>query len=512
VIELGTTPLALDDVARVARGDESVRLGAAARERMRASRAVVDRAVRDQRVVYGVTTGFGELKDRHIPAAQVRALQLNLLRSHAAGVGRYAGREVARAMVLLRAASLARGFSGCRPELVEALLALLENDVTPVIPLQGSVGASGDLAPLAHLALVLVGEGEAWLGLGSRPDAGRMPASLALRGAGLQPIELEAKEGLALINGTQLSTAIAVLACVDAEALWEASVLAAALSTEVLLGSFHPAREDVQALRPYAGAAVTAARLRAYSAGSALVESHKNCGRVQDAYSLRCVPQVLGATWDALDHVSTQLGTEIESVNDNPIVFPDGDDVVSAGLFHAQPVALVADYLKIAIAELASISERRIDRLLDARVSDLPPVLAAQPGLESGYMLAQYTAAALVSENKVLAHPASVDSIPTGGGIEDHVSMAPIAARHLRMVVDNAARVVALELLCACRALEFRRPLTGGPGSERLYGTVRRLVPTPEGDRPLSEPCETIARWVLSDGPLRLAEELLSPS
>jgi histidine ammonia-lyase len=395
---------------------------------------------------------------------------------------------------------------------VDALLALLENDVTPVIPLQGSVGASGDLAPLAHLALVLVGEGEAWLGLGSRPDAGRMPASLALRGAGLQPIVLEAKEGLALINGTQLSTAIAVLACVDAEALWEASVLAAALSTEVLLGSFQPAREDVQMLRPYAGAAVTAARLRAYSAGSALVESHQNCGRVQDAYSLRCVPQVLGATWDALDHVSTQLGIEIESVNDNPIVFPDSGDVVSAGLFHAQPIALAADYLKIAVAELASLSERRIDRLLDARVSDLPAVLAGAPGLESGYMLAQYTAAALVSENKVLAHPASVDSIPTGGGIEDHVSMAPIAARHLRMVVDNAAHVVALELLCACRALEFRRPLTGGPGSERLYGTVRRLAPAPEGDRPLSEPCETVARWVLSDGPLRLAEELLPAS
>jgi histidine ammonia-lyase len=509
VIELGSTPLALDDVARVARGDVPVRLAGVARERMRASREVVERAVREQRVVYGVTTGFGELKDRHIPPDQVRTLQLNLLRSHAAGVGRYAPRDVARAMVLLRAASLAQGYSGCRPELVDALLALLENDVTPVIPLQGSVGASGDLAPLAHLALVVVGEGEAWLGLGERPDVGRMPASLALRGAGLQPLVLEAKEGLALINGTQLSTAIAVLACVDAEALWEAAVLAAALSTEVLLGSFQPAREDVQALRPYAGATVTASRLRAYSAGSALVESHRDCGRVQDAYSLRCVPQVLGATWDALDHVGTQLGIEIESVNDNPVVFPDSGDVVSAGLFHAQPVALAADYLKIAVAELASLSERRIDRLLDGRESQLPPVLANSPGLESGFMLAQYTAAALVSENKVLAHPASVDSIPTGAGIEDHVSMAPIAARHLRMVVDNAARVVAMELLCACRALEFRRPLTAGPGSERLYAAVRRLVPAPEGDRPLSEACETLARWVLSEGPLRLAEEFL---
>ena len=230
---------------------------------------------------------------------------------------------------------------------------------------------------------------------------------------------------------------------------------------------------------------------------------------MQDAYSLRCVPQVLGATWDALDHVSTQLGTEIESVNDNPIVFPDSGDVVSAGLFHAQPVALAADYLKIAVAELASLSERRIDRLLDARVSELPAVLAATPGLESGYMLAQYTAAALVSENKTLSHPASVDSIPTGAGIEDHVSMAPIAGRHLRQVVDNSAHVLALELLCAARALEFRRPLRAGLGSERLYGAVRRLVPAPEGDRPLSGIAETLARWVQSAGPERLAQQVV---
>ena len=509
MIELGSRPLTLDDVAKVARDNERVRLSAEARERMRASRAVVESAVKDQRIVYGVTTGFGELKDRHIPAEQVRQLQLNLLRSHAAGVGRYAPRDVVRAMILLRAASLARGFSGCRPVIVESLLALLEEDVTPVIPLQGSVGASGDLAPLAHLALVLVGEGEAWLGLGSRPDAGRMPASLALRGAGLQPVELEAKEGLALVNGTQLSTAIAVLACVDSRALWESAVAAAALSTEVLLGSFQPAREEVQALRAYRGAQEVAERLRSYSEDSGLVESHKNCGRVQDAYSLRCTPQVLGASWDALEHVGEQLTIEIDSVNDNPLVFADSGDIVSAGLFHAQPVGMVADYLKIAVAEIASLSERRIDRLLDKATSDLPPVLATNPGLESGYMMAQYTAAALVSENKVLAHPASVDSIPTGGGIEDHVSMAPIAARHLRMVVDHAARVIALELLCACRALEFRRPLMAGRGSERVYGAVRRIAPAPEGDRPLSGPCEDVARWVLSGAPVRLAEELI---
>jgi len=510
VITLGSRPLTLDDVVRVAREGERVSLGAEARARMAASRAVVERAVRDGRVVYGVTTGFGELKDRRIDPEQVRALQLNLLRSHSAGVGRYAPRDVVRAMTVLRAASLARGHSGCRPEIVEGLLALLEHDITPVVPLQGSVGASGDLAPLAHLASALVGEGEAWLGLGIKPDSGRMPASLALRGAGLQPLTLEAKEGLALVNGTQFSTALALLAAADARSVWEASVAAAALSTEVLLGSFAPAREEVQRLRPYAGALETARRLRAYSEDSALVASHQNCGRVQDAYSLRCAPQVLGASWDALVHAESQLAIEIESVSDNPVVFPANDEVVSAGLFHAQPVGMVADYLKIAVAEVASLSERRIDRLLDARVSELPAVLAADPGLQSGYMLAQYTAAALVSENKVLCHPATVDSIPTGAGIEDHVSMAPIAGRHLRQVVENAARVIALELLCACRGLEFRRPLTAGLGSERVYGAVRRLSPAPEGDRPLSEPCETIARWVMSRAPVRLAEEVLA--
>ena len=509
MIELGARPLSLADVVAVARDGAPVRLAPEARERMVASREVVEAAIRENRVVYGVTTGFGELKDKRIPADSVAQLQLNLLRSHAAGVGRDAPHEAVRAMVLLRAASLAHGRSGVRPDVVEALLLLLERRVTPVVPLQGSVGASGDLAPLAHLALVLIGEGEAWLGPIGEAEMRRMPAALALRGAGLQPLTLQAKEGLALINGTQFSTAIAGLACADARALWEAGVAAAALSTEVLLGSFQPARADVLELRPYPGALETARRLRAYADGSGLVASHQDCGRVQDAYSLRCVPQVMGASWDALAHVENQLEIEINSVNDNPLVLPGGD-VVSAGLFHAQPVGLAADYLKIAVAEIASISERRIDRLTDARVSELPAVLAESPGLESGYMMAQYTAAALVSENKVLCHPATVDSIPTGAGIEDHVSMAPIAARHLRQVVDNAARVVALELLCACRGLEFRRPLTAGEGSERVYQAVRRLAAAPEGDRPLSAPCETVARWALSRAPVRLAEAVLA--
>jgi histidine ammonia-lyase len=504
VIRLGVSRLTLDDLVDVARGDVRVELPAESRQRIRASRRVVEDAVRNGRVVYGVNTGFGVLKDRVVAPEDTHTLQLNLIRSHCAGVGPASPREVVRAMLLLRAHSLAMGMSGVRLELIEFLAAMLERRVTPIVPLQGSVGASGDLAPLAHLASVIVGEGEAWLG------EQRMPAGLALRGAGLQPLALEAKEGLALINGTQFSTAWAALACADAERVWEAAIGAAALSIEVLLGSFAPAREDVQSLRPYRGAQEAARRLREYSRGSALVASHQDCGKVQDAYSLRCVPSVMGASWDAILHVEQQLEVELNSVNDNPLVFPDSGDTVSAGLFHAQPVALVADYLKVAVAEIASISERRIDRLVTGRESGLPDALAATPGLESGYMLAQYTAAALVSENKTLAHPASVDSIPTGGGQEDHVSMAPIAARHARQITEAAARVVALELLCGCRALELRRPLKAGEGSEMLYGAVRRIVPAPEGDRPLQGPCEEVARWVLSAGPQKLAEEVLA--
>ncbi len=503
MIRLGQDRLALDDVVAVARERAAVTLDPEARTRMAAARRVVDDALRGDRAVYGVTTGFGELKDTRIPAEDARQLQVNLVRSHAAGVGPAAPRDVVRAMLLLRAASLARGHSGCRPELVEFLLEMLAREVTPVVPLQGSVGASGDLAPLAHLALVVIGEGDAWLG------EQRMPAGLALRGAGLSPMTLEPKEGLALLNGTQLSTALAALACADAQRVWEAALAAAALSTEVLLGSFAPASERVQALRPYPGAIEAARRLRAYAQDSRLVDPARDAKRVQDAYSLRCVAPVMGASWDAIVHVEQQLEIEFNSVNDNPLVFPEGGDIVSAGLFHAQPVALVADYLKIAVAEVASLSERRVDRLVDRAKSGLPAVLAANPGLESGYMLAQYTAASLVSENKTLAHPASVDSIPTGAGIEDHVSMAPIGARHARQIVDNAARVVALELLCACRALEFRRPLTAGDGCERLYGAVRRVAPAPEGDRPLSGPTEDVARWVLSTAPLKLVEEVL---
>ncbi len=503
MIEIGERALSLRDVEAVARGREQVQVARAARARMRESRAVVNAAVDEGRVLYGINTGFGPMKDHLVSGDRLRDLQLNLLRSHQAGVGGESPRDVVRTMLLLRAVSLARGHSGCRTEIVDGLLALLERDVTPVVPVQGSVGASGDLAPLAHLAAVLIGEGEAYLG-----DR-RMPAGLALRGAGLQPLTLEAKEGLALINGTQFSTAWALLALLDARRVWEAAVGAAAFSTEVLLGTFTPAREDVQSLRPYPGALETARRLRAYAEDSEIVASHRDCDEVQDAYCLRCVPQVMGSAFDAMRHIEAQLEIEVNAVNDNPLVLAGSREVISAGLFHAEPVGMVADYLKIAVAEVASIAERRIDRLTDGRTSKLPPVLAAEPGVESGYMMAQYAAAALVSENKTLAHPASVDSIPTGQGMEDHVSMAPIAARHAAQIVVNASRVIALELLCDCRALEFRRPLRAGHGTERLYGMIRRIAPAPEGDRPIGEACETLSRWVRSAAAEQLGEEVL---
>jgi histidine ammonia-lyase len=470
-------------------------------ERVRRCAAFCEHLAEGDTPHYGINTGFGKLARTRIHSAQASDLQHNLIRSHAAALGPLLDDEVVRLMMVLRANSLLAGNSGASEALVLRLLELVNRGVTPCVPAYGSVGASGDLAPLAHMSLALIGEGEV------RYRGRAVPAREALAMEGLAPLALRPKEGLALINGTQFTTATAALALIDARSVWESGVAAAALSTEVLLGSFQPARADVQELRPYSGALETARRLRAYSEGSALVESHAGCGRVQDPYSSRCVPQVMGAAWDAMSHVERQIEIELNAVNDNPLVIDGG--VVSAGLFHAHPIAMVADYLKIAVSAIANLSERRIDRLLNEAGSGLPAVLAVNPGLESGYMMAQYTAAALASENKVLSHPSSVDTIPTGGGVEDHVSMGPAAARHARAVVENAARTVALELLCGCRALEFRRPLTAGEGCERLYGAIRRRVPAPDGDRPLTDACESIASWVRSPSPRELAEEVL---
>jgi histidine ammonia-lyase len=496
------TGLSLDEVVRVARGGERVELDPAVRPRLRASRAVVEEALASGAAVYGVNTGFGKLKNRRVDAGDLGELQRNLLRSHAAGVGEPLPTDAVRAMGLLRAESLAVGVSGVREVVVDSLIGLLNERVHPVVPEQGSVGASGDLAPLAHYALVLIGEGEAehrgeWVSGGE-----------ALRRAGLTPLTLAPKEGLGLINGTQQSTAILALALADAELLVEAAVGAAAMSLEAMLGSVAPLHERAMRARPHPGAAWVARRLRELTADSALIRSHADCDRIQDPYSLRCVPQVLGASLDGLAFAVGVAERELASATDNPLVFAQAGSeepwhhrVLSSGNFHAQPVALAADVAAIALAALGSLAERRLYRLMDEAHTGLPAFLTRQPGLHSGLMLVQYTAAALVSENKTLAHPASVDSIPTSVGMEDHVSMAPWAARKCRGVLGNVRRIVAAEYLAAAQALDLRRPLAPGRGTAVLWEAVRRRVPVLEADRSPAPDLEALAAWIAEGGP-----------
>ncbi len=497
----------LDEVERVARRREPVRLADAARARMRASRSLVEQALASGQTVYGLNTGFGRLKDRRIEPGDLAELQTNLVRSHAAGVGEPMATEAVRAMGFLRAASLALGVSGVRVELVERLMDLLNAGVHPIVPSQGSVGASGDLAPLAHYALVLLGEGEAEVG-GRRLGGGE-----ALAAAGLAPLALAPKEGLALINGTQQSTAWLVLALGDAERLVEAALAAAALSLEAAQGSTLPFSARIAAVRPHDGHAAVSERLRSLVEGSALQAAHADCERVQDPYSLRCVPQVMGSTVDGLAFARSLAERELASATDNPLVFaevgeerPWRERVVSAGNFHAQAVGLAADVAAVALGPLVTQSERRIDLLLDESRSGLPPFLTRRAGLESGLMLVQYTAAALASENKLLAHPATADSIPTSAGMEDHVSMAPWAARKLGRLLDNARHVVACELVVAAEALEARRPLRGGRGTEALHAGLREIVPPHERDRPASGDLARVAEWIASGGPRRALE------
>ena len=485
--------LTLADVVRVARAGAPARLAPRAERAILRSRALVERALASDAPTYGINTGFGAMARVAIPPRERAALQLNLLRSHAVGVGEPLARDVVRAVILLRANSLASGLSGVRPQTVAALLGLLRRNVVPVVPAQGSVGASGDLAPLAHLALVLVGEGEAWFG--SR----RMRGGAALQAAGLRPLRLAAKEGLALVNGTQIMTAIGLLAAADAVAVLGAAEVAAAMAIEALLGSHAPFDLRLAAARPHPGHLQVTRRMRRLLRPSAINRSHRDCGRVQDAYSLRCVPQVLGASWDALTHVGRVLAIETNSVTDNPLCFPGpGGAIVSGGNFHGQPVAIALDYLAMALSEAGSISERRTFKLLDASRSGLPPFLTRHAGTHSGLMVTQYTAAALVSENKVLCHPASVDSIPTCADTEDHVSMGPIAARKAAAVVKNVAHVVAIELIAAAQALEFHRPLTSGPGVEAAHALVRSVVRPLDRDRELAPAIAAVAAQVLA--------------
>ena len=468
----------LEELEAVARGAAAPPLDGADRERIAAGRAVVEAALESGTAVYGVTTGFGRLENVRIAASDAAQLQVNLLRSHAVGSGPPLPEEVVRGMLLLLASSLRRGHSGVRAELVELVLALLERGVTPVIPSKGSVGSSGDLAPLAHLGLVLIGEGEASL-------AGEvLPGREALARAGLAPVALSAKEGLAIINGTHLMAAAGGLAVRDAERLLDAAVTAVALSLEAFMGSTMPFDARLHDLRRQPGPTAIAARLRGLLDGSPVVASHADCGRVQDPYTLRCAPQVLGAVADSLAYIEGAIERELGAVTDNPLVVEDA--ILSGGNFHGQPLSLPLDHLALALCELASFSERRTYALLSPSYAGLPAFLTPRPGLSSGLMIAQYAAAALVNESQVLAHPAGAGSIPTSAGQEDFNSMGALAALKARTAAENAAQVIATELVCAVQGLEFHRPLQTTPALEQAAARVREYVPRVEEDRSLA--------------------------
>lgn len=493
-VGLGIT---LKDIEDVAVRFREVRVPDEVRAKVRASREAIEAIVArgdSGKPVYGVNTGFGALAETRIPADQMRALQRNLIRSHAAGVGALLGVAEVRAMILLRAQVLALGHSGVRECVLDALVAMLNRRVHPCVPSQGSVGASGDLAPLAHICLALIGEGEVLGEDGREYDAGR-----AMRESGIEPIELQAKEGLALINGTQYITALGALSLCKAMRLADAADAAAAMSIEALLGSTVPFDARLHALRAHPGQATVAARMRELLADSEIALSHADCSKVQDPYSLRCTPQVHGATRDALHYACTVLEREANSVTDNPSVFltEDGADILSGGNFHGQPLAYALDLAAIATAELANISERRIEQLVNPALScNLTPFLAAPGGMHSGYMIAQVAAASLVSENKVLCHPASVDSIPSSANKEDHVSMASISARKYTSVIENVTQVLGIELLVAASGLDQRAPLKPAKRVGKLYDTLRKEVTPLTEDRILYKDIRAAARLV----------------
>ncbi len=501
MIALDGSSLSLTDLGRIAFDATRVTIAPEAAARVVASRAVVDAHVESGRPVYGVNTGFGALADVAIPRSQVAALQLNLLRSHAAGVGEPLSVPAVRALMALRANVLAKGFSGIRLGTLEALVALLNAGVHPRVPARGSVGASGDLAPLAHLALVLVGEGDVLSGAepGSTGSAIRdSSGGAALERAGLRPVALEAKEGLALINGTQASTAVLGLAVLEAGRLARVADIAAAMSIDALRGSIHPFEARIHAARPVPGQAASAANLSRLVGGSSINQSHELCGKVQDAYALRCAPQVHGSMREALGFARRLAEIEANAATDNPMVFADTGEIVSGGNFHGAPVALAADTLAIGLAQLATISERRTDRLLTASESGLPAFLTRTSGLSSGLMMAHVTAAALVSEIKTLAHPAAADTIPTSAGREDHVSMSMGAALKVSRALELARLVVAIELVAACQAIDLLAPLETSAPLARVHRAIRERVPVLGDDRPPSPDIEAVAALVAS--------------
>ena len=499
-------PLSLADVVAVARGDE-VELSREAAERVAAARAVVEAKVASGEVVYGVTTGFGSLANVRIDPDRAAELQHRIVRSHATAVGPLLSREEARAMLLLRAHVLALGHSGVRAELIERMIEMLNRDLVPAVPEQGSLGASGDLAPLANLALPLIGAGEL-LSVDGTATAGPVLAA-----HGLEPLRLEAKEGLALVNGTQGMLAVGILALEQAERLAVTADVVAAMTVEAALGSDRVFDGRLQALRPHPGQVASASNLRRLLSGSAIVASHRESDHlVQDAYSLRCAPQVHGATREAIGFARRVLEVEANAVSDNPIVLPGSGEILPGGNFHGQPVAVALDALAAAVVPMASVSERRLYRLLDpARNNGLPAFLVGESGLNSGFMLAQYTAASLVSECKTLAHPASVDSIASSAGQEDHVSMGMTAARHARAVVANAAVVVALEALAAAQALDLREPLEPAAATRAARDAIRARVPFLEADRELGRDIEVVTELVRDGSLMGAAETIVGP-
>lgn len=501
-VVLGIDGMTLEELAVVAREGARIGLQPESVERLEQSRRLVEKWVAEERTIYGITTGFGALSNVAISSHDSRRLQKNVLMSHAAGVGEELDQETVRAVMALRIKDLARGHSGVRPETVRQLMKMLNRGICPVVYAKGSVGASGDLAPLAHLSLVLLGMGEAFY------RGRRLGGKEALEQSGLEPIELEAGEGLALVNGTQMATAIGGLATFDALRLAKLADIAASISLEVLMGSRTEFDPRIQRVRAHPGQEAAAENMRRLTEKSEIISSHKDCSRIQDAYTLRCSPQVHGASKDAISYARKVIETEMNSSTNNPLIFPEAEEFLLGGNFHAQPVALAMDFLSIAVAELANISERRIERLVNPQLSGLPAFLVSDGGLNSGFMIAQYTAAALVSENKSLCHPASVDSIPTSANKEDHVSMAPIAARKCREIVNNTEKVIAIELLCSAQALDLFTNLKPGEGTLAAYGVIRKAVSHLEHDRVLAPDIEKVVRLIRSGDLLARVESV----
>jgi histidine ammonia-lyase len=492
--------LTIDDVIKVSRNYEKVKLSPRSANAMKRSRKAVLKIVKSDGVSYGINTGFGDLARVVIPEKDLLVLQKNLVRSHCAGVGDGLSADRVRASILLRANSLAKGYSGVRVRVVQTLLEMLNKGVHPLVPEIGSVGASGDLAPLAHIAAVAMGEGHCHFGGESMEGAAGMKA------AGIEPLSLEHKEGVALINGTSVMTGISALVVHDSLQLVGAAQIAASMSFEALQSSTRPFDQRVGKVRPHKGQVKCARSMMRLLKGSEIIPSHKDCSKVQDAYTVRCIPQVIGPVIDTLAYARQTVETEINSATDNPLVFPETGDSVSCGNFHGQPIAMAMDHLSLAVCVLGAFAERRIARLVDSHLSGLPPFLTEKSGTHSGYMMAQCTAAALASENKTLAHPASADSIPTSAGQEDYVSMGLWATRKAASAVRNSRSIVAIELLCAAQGLEFHKPLKPGKGAHAGYRTVRRNVKPLKDDRPIASDIECLA-GLIESGALKKAVE-----